>query len=721
MSKAADVLYAALTVFQGYCLQYFLGSFLETRMKSRWNGLYVAGLYVALRTAVMWCSPPGYEDYRAAAGTLALSLCILSALAMCFYKAFCPITVFLLVSFQAVMDISSYVAVILVGKPGNKLPNVWNWCVREGIITSEKSLALAVWIGTVVVLALQYLAITSLLYVSLKKIVQNFQEKNYGVNRTELLFILTPSAVGMMICMLLRIIMVTVEDGIPKMLYERYPILTVVIPAILLLSLLSILYGVKLFQDMACWNREKSGRIVLENQISSLQEHMEEMERIYSGIRGMKHDMKNTLAVIHRLFTGEGNGELQEYLSELSKGLEKLEVRFRTGNTVVDTLLNMKYHEAVRDVPGLRMDADKMLLPQAIGIHSYDIGVILGNAVDNAIEACRKMKAEEPGADAFIRISSLQKGKLLILKVENSFDGRLVWSRQEEFPVTDKADRENHGIGLANIKSTAEKYQGTMDFKVKGKVFILSVMMKNEKEDDSMAISGIGSNYNNVYGGTYAAQKNDAGKKAETKEAAPAQAGKAKDTREKAVSNYYSYLQKNYGCMSNGSVAISSAYLKKCSGDSAKAKELEDFLEKIPELEKQGYEQLSAQNKALGGTVTYYQQTWMVHTDGSIQSTVYSVTETEMDNAERMKKIMDERLEKQKEKKEEEKIEEKKEEKAEQAEKLDGGTKKGSVPGAPGQEMLVRYVEAESELEAKAMMQKEKLKDAYYPKFDKDV
>ena len=481
MFEAADVLYAALMVLQGYCLQYFFGSFLETRMKIRWNGLYVAGLYVALRTAVVWCSPPGYEDYRVAAGTLALSLCTLSALAVCFYKAFCPITVFLVVSFQAVMNISSYVAVILVGKPGNKLPDVWNWCVRQGIITSEKSLALAVWTGTVVVFVLQYLMIALLLYFSLKKIVRNFQEKNYGINRTELLFILTPSAVGMMICMLLRIIMITVEDGIPKMLYERYPILVVVIPAILLLSLLSILYGVKLFQDMIYWNREKSGRIVLENQISSLQEHMEEMERIYSGIRGMKHDMKNTLAVIQRLSKGGGNRELQEYLSELNKGLEKLETRFRTGNTVVDTLLNMKYHEAMRDVPDLRVDADQLLFPQEIGIHSYDIGVILGNAVDNAIEACRKLKAKEPAADAFIRISSLQKGKLLILKVENSFDGRLVWGRQEGFPATDKADGENHGIGLVNIKSTAEKYQGTMDFKVRGRVFILSVMMKNEK------------------------------------------------------------------------------------------------------------------------------------------------------------------------------------------------------------------------------------------------
>ena len=240
--------------------------------------------------------------------------------------------------------------------------------------------------------------------------------------------------------------------------------------------------------------------------------------------------------------------------------------------------------------------------------------------------------------------------------------------------------------------------------------------------DDIMAISGIGSNYSNVYESTYATRRNDAAKKGETKEAAPAQTGKAKDLKEKAASDYYSYLQKNYDCMSNGNVTISSAYLKKCSGDSAKAKELEEFLKKIPELEKQGYEQLSAQNKALGGTVTYYRQTWMVNKDGSIQSTVYSVTETEMTNAERTKKSMDDRLEKQKEKKEEEeKVEEKKAEKAEQDEKQAGGTEKVSVLEAPKQEIAVKYVEAESERAAEAMERKEKPEDAYYPKFDMNV
>ena len=483
MFKMADVLYAALTVFQGYCLQYFLGSFLETRMRGRWNGLYVAGLYVALRTAVVWCSPPGYEDYRVAAGTLALSLCILSALAACFYKAFRPVTVFLVVSFQALLDISRYAAVILLNAVDGWVLDIINWCAGKGMLPSEKSFGMAVKIGVAGTQLIQYAGIAMLLYFSLRKVVRDFREKDYFISRTELLFILAPSAVGMMICMLLRIIMITLEDGVPKMLYDRYPILVIVIPAILLLSLLSILYGVKLFQDMICWNREKSSRIILEKQVSSLQEHMGEIERVYSGIRGMRHDMKNTISVIMQLAAGKEEG-LQAYLEELSRTMDRLEFRFKTGNTVVDTLLNMKYHEITKAVPDLQMDVEGLQFPEKLFIQSYDIGIILGNALDNAMEACRKLKAEEPGAEAFIRISSFQKRELFFLKVENSFDGRLLRRRQNEFPVTDKADRENHGIGLANIKNTAEKYQGTMDFRVNGRVFTLSVMMKNERREE---------------------------------------------------------------------------------------------------------------------------------------------------------------------------------------------------------------------------------------------
>lgn len=487
--KAANIFFTVVfTVFQGYCLQYFYGSFLEGRIpEKRWNGLAVAAVYATARLTFVWIVPSETGDYRAAVGKLVLSLGILFILALWFYKAFRPITVFLVTAFQAVADISRYAAAILLGEVGGLLLELWNWCAGKGIIKSEKVFDIAVKGGVIGTQFLQYLGIALLLYLPLKKMVRDFREKEYGIHRTELLFLLIPAAVGLLLCLLLRIIMVTVEDSVPKMLYERYPVLIVLLPAVLLLSLLSILYGVKLFQEMICRNREKSSRIVLEKQISSLQEHIEEMERIYSGIRSMRHDMKNTLSVIGRLSAGTGEAEkkeLQAYLSELNRTFETLEIRFKTGNTVVDTLLNMKYHEAVRGVPDITMDADRLLLPQELEIRSYDIGVILGNALDNAIEACRRLKEKEPEAEAFIRLCSLQKGNLLILKVENSFDGILIRKRQEGLPATEKADKKSHGIGLANIRSTAEKYQGTMDFKAEGRVFILSVMIKNKRKDE---------------------------------------------------------------------------------------------------------------------------------------------------------------------------------------------------------------------------------------------
>ncbi len=468
-------------LFQGYCLQYFYGSFLESRIQKRYAGLLAVILYAVLKLGADLILPSNYGSVRILA-KLVLTLCVLTVIAMCFYRAVGKITVFLVASFMAASEISLFLAVIIFWI-GNYLYSLWAWSLERGYITSVDTFDGLLVATTVGISIIMHIISAVLLFTALKSIIRSFREKDYAIHQMELLFILTPSMTGVCICTLLRMVLVTIENGMPVALYDKYPSLMIIVSIVLLLSFLSILFGVKLFQDMICWNREKSSRIILEKQVSSLQEHMGEMERVYSGIRGMRHDMKNTISVIMQLASGKEE-ELQAYLEELNQTMDRLELRFKTGNTVVDTLLNMKYHEIIGAVPDLQMDVEGMRFPEKLFIQSYDIGIILGNALDNAMEACRKLKAKEPSAEAFIRISSFQKRELFFLKVENSFDGRLVRRRQEEFPVTDKADRENHGIGLANIKSTAEKYQGTMDFKVKGRVFILSVMMKNERRSE---------------------------------------------------------------------------------------------------------------------------------------------------------------------------------------------------------------------------------------------
>lgn len=479
VSRLLEILFA---VFQGYCLQYFFGGFLEGRIRNRRiNGMAAAVLYGMLRLGAGIFLPQGYGRLDIFAKLTAV-MCIISAIALIFYRAIRKITLFLVVTFMAVSEISFFLAHMFF-ELGNHLFSLWNWCWGKGYISSLECYGIAVNITVIGNQILFYGIGAAVLYFTVRKIVQDYREKDYVIHKAELLFILTPGLTGLMVCTLLRITIDTAENGVPELLYDRYPSLMIIVPVILLLLLFSIVSGIKVFQGMICWNREKSSRIILEKQVGSLQEHMEEMERVYSGIRGMKHDMKNTLALIMQLAVGKEEGredELKTYLEELNQTMDRLEFRFKTGNTVVDTLLNMKYHEINHTMPDLQMDVEGLRLPEKLSIQSYDIGIILGNALDNAMEACRKLKAKEPAAEAFIRISSFQKRELFFLKVENSFDGRLLRRRQEEFPITDKADRENHGIGLLNIKSTAEKYQGTMDFKVKDRVFILSVMIKIE-------------------------------------------------------------------------------------------------------------------------------------------------------------------------------------------------------------------------------------------------
>lgn len=484
MYDIANIFFAVLLIFQGYCMQYFYGSFLESRIKSSLNGLFAAAIYIVARAAIWELLPSDYESYEISFFRSLIIAGTLFIIAILMYKGFRAVTVFLVITFQAVTDISSFISVIISNKISDAIFDNIIKDVQNGNFHSEKDIEIKLNVYIIGVQLIQFLIIMLLIYFTLKIIVRDFKEKKYSISRTELLFLITPSAVGLMICIFLRIILITAEDGATQMLYERYPAVYVVVPAILLLSLLSVLFDVKLFQDMIHLNAERSSRIILEKQIDGLQTHMEEMERIYSDMRGMKHDLKNTVSVIRQLSNNnEDNAELQTYISEMNQCLEKLESRFNTGNTVADTLLNMKYYEAVRNVPNINIYADDLIFSQELKIHSYDIGIILGNALDNAVEACKKLKINEPSADTFIRLSSIQKGNFLILTIENSFYGEIVINSQNELPATDKADKKSHGIGLANIKSTAEKYQGTMDFKVKDRVFILSVMMKNERRN----------------------------------------------------------------------------------------------------------------------------------------------------------------------------------------------------------------------------------------------
>ena len=467
---------------QGCCLQYLFGSFLVSRGRTKkWNSLCVAALYVVFKYFNNLVLSPKYGDIWAA-GKQIVTFAVLVILALSFYEAVKAITVFLVITFMAVCEIS-ILCFTAVGKITDWLLAFWNWCMYEGYISSSETFEILVRVTVVSLHILSCVVAIIIPTASSKKIVQSFRDKEYDMDRIELLFLLTPGMVGLLICMLLEIFM-HFENGTTDQIYQESSLLILIIPAILLLSLLSILYDIQLFQNMIDRNREKNSRVILEKQVSSMQQQIAEMEHIHSGIRSMKHDMKNTLTIIMQLAERNGNeenAELHDYLSELNRTFDRLEFRFKTGNTVVDTLLNMKYHDIMCTIPDLQLSADKLLFPENLIIHSYDIGVILGNALDNAIEACKKVKIREQEAEIFIRLYSFSKRNMFFIRVENSFDGEVICRQGSELPLTTKADKKVHGIGLTNIKNTAEKYHGGVDWEADDNIFTLTVMLENEK------------------------------------------------------------------------------------------------------------------------------------------------------------------------------------------------------------------------------------------------
>lgn len=485
-----DVLYMcleAMTAFLcGLCLQYFYGSFLECRWNSKFlNTFFVVILFGIIRLGIDVRELLQYKNIGII-GNIVFTFSILMGLALWFYKAGLVMAVFLAATFLAVMDITLFLSE-MIGAAGGKLINLWACLLENEYITSldffEKLIHITV-IGSQILFCGIHIL---LLFLILKKIEKCFVEKDYYIQKAELYFLLTPSIVGLLFCILLRIIMVTEENGVIKLLYDRYPILSLIVSATLCFLLLSIVYSIKVFQDMIALNREKNEKIILEKEIGSMKEHIEEMEHIYSGVRSMKHDMRNTLAVIMQLAEREGqseqsqeNTELKAYLSEININFEQLDYKFRTGNIVVDTLMNMKYHEAIRIIPDIEINADRLIFPENLKILNFDCGVIIGNALDNAIEACRKLKAEQPLTETFICLTTYIKGKMFFIEVENSFNGKIAVKKQAEFPVTDKQDKKAHGMGFLNMKHIAEKYHGAVDWSTNGKIFILSVMMKNE-------------------------------------------------------------------------------------------------------------------------------------------------------------------------------------------------------------------------------------------------
>lgn len=200
--------------------------------------------------------------------------------------------------------------------------------------------------------------------------------------------------------------------------------------------------------------------------------YYERIEHALIEARRLKHDMKNhTITIGHLIQSGEDHAAL-DYLETLGTAIESIEVGFSTGHRIVDVIMyEKKKFCASKGIPFHFMGHVSEDLPYA----STDLCIIIGNAIDNAIEACLKVNRE---LEPFIEVETYSKQGHWIFKVANT-----------ALPVdinrltSTKLNKSQHGYGIRNIRESVQKYGGHVNFLYQEGCFKAQVLMPYFRSD----------------------------------------------------------------------------------------------------------------------------------------------------------------------------------------------------------------------------------------------
>ena len=173
------------------------------------------------------------------------------------------------------------------------------------------------------------------------------------------------------------------------------------------------------------------------------QNQLKIMETSQREMRYLRHDMQKHLNTMRRMLQEKEYAEVQEYLTTIENAIIVKEEYSKTGNRDVDSLIN--YELALASDLGTAIMC-RIDLPAELNISSFDMTVILGNLLDNAIEALRQSENKR-----LLLSMKLTRG-IVRIDIENSYN-----PKQKK-----KADQKQHGIGLLSVSHTLEKYHGDL-------------------------------------------------------------------------------------------------------------------------------------------------------------------------------------------------------------------------------------------------------------------
>ena len=195
------------------------------------------------------------------------------------------------------------------------------------------------------------------------------------------------------------------------------------------------------------------------------EEYYRDMEKSIEHIHDIRHDLKNQLIALHDILEQQGGAEAKGFLKTMIVEITDAGKQKYSSNPAVNSILRIKAEKAQKHDIRLKIDT---FIPKRMNISVGDYGIIYGNLLDNAIEACQKIPTEDRFIDF---MTKYQNGNLLITMTNSKpDDGNAAMT-------TTKKDKRLHGRGMKSVRRVCECYCGTFLPQDKGNIFQTDVLL----------------------------------------------------------------------------------------------------------------------------------------------------------------------------------------------------------------------------------------------------
>lgn len=217
---------------------------------------------------------------------------------------------------------------------------------------------------------------------------------------------------------------------------------------------------------------------VIENQVEFQRENYKTLNDAIQNIYALRHDTRHHISFIKTMIEEKNYDKALEYIQQFNQHEINKTIPTLCENFTADSII--KYYMSIAMKKDIEFKT-KLTIPEEININSLDLCVVLGNCLENAIDACDRIIDLRK---KYIYFQSKILGSHIVFKITNSFNGEILsFSRG----LMSTKEKRGHGIGLVNVQNTVNKYKGNLDFKYTEDKFDVDIVM-NIKENSNKSI-----------------------------------------------------------------------------------------------------------------------------------------------------------------------------------------------------------------------------------------